>query len=56
MEQSGSATPENVSQKRLFSLYGVIALFGVLLFAVSLIFLVWQNIQQSKVSFRHFGF
>lgn len=56
MEQAASATPQDVSRKRLFGLYGVIALFGVLLFAVSLIFLVWQNIQQSKVSFGHFGF
>lgn len=56
MNQPGSVAPQDVSRKRLFGIYGLLALFGVLLFVVSLFFLVWQNIHQSKVSFNQFGF
>jgi diguanylate cyclase (GGDEF)-like protein len=56
MKHPGSVASHDVSRKRLLGLYGLIAVFGVLLFAVSLFFLVWQNIHQSKVDFRQLGF
>ncbi|NVK38032.1 MAG: sensor domain-containing diguanylate cyclase [Gammaproteobacteria bacterium] len=43
------------SQRRLLGLYGLLVLFGVLFFIVSLSFFVWQNLNQSKSDFHQFG-
>jgi len=44
------------SHKRLFRLYGLLAVFGAFVFAMCLLFVIWQNINHAKAEFRALAF